>query len=457
MSRFPLFQPWLAAGLLTLSGWVQADLLTSKHTGSWYQPDQDGQGFAIEIVPGETDKDKMAVAYWYTFDENGRPTWYFGSGPVENDQAMITLYEVSGGQFAQPGSNVTKTEWGTLELKFSDCNNGQASYNSKKEQFGTGIIDLKRITNVYATVCTGSLVDDIPDQSPPVEIVQSLNPVQGMGAGAANLELYLDHSLLDVSAYDLPVGNYQFMVDGQAQGTLQVQTQNDGSTRGELNFASPATAGKLTLTFDPRGKILEIVDGNQQIWLSSQLPDQDNTPDTVVGDPPPFGNARYETELNRVSQQSQYADAHGDARLDQASNFVEFEVEAEHMPAGIYMVRVDGTARGSLEVFQQTEQGKLRFRYPEQSGKDLLDFNPLNKLVEIMDANGEVILSATMNNQSEGNLEDGANDGNGDNGDNSGGNGDGGNGDGNGDNGDGGGDNGDGGGDDCQNPNGCGR
>ncbi len=408
MSRSHTIPNWLAAGLLALSGWAQAGLLTSKHTGSWYQPDQDGQGFAIEIVPGETEKEKVAVAYWYTFDENGRPIWYFGSGPVENDQAMITLYEVSGGQFAQPGNNVTKTEWGTLELNFSDCDNGQATYDSKKEQFGTGIIDLKRITNVYATVCTGSLVDDIPDQSPPVEIVQELNPMQGTGSGAANLELYLDHSLLDVIAYDIPAGDYQFMVDGQPYGTLTVQDQNDGTTRGELNFASPATAGKETLTFDPRGKTLEIVDGNQQVWLSSLLPEDDNTPDTVVGDPPPFGNARYETRLSRVSQQAMYMQASGEAQLYQASDFVEFEVEAEHLPAGTYVLRVDGMVRGNIEAYQQTGQGKIRFRYPQQSGKELLDFNPLNKLVEVLDSQGEIILSSTMNDQAEGELEDSA-------------------------------------------------
>ncbi len=446
MSRSFPFQPWLAAGLLAFSGWAQAGLMTSKHTGSWYQPDQDGQGFAIEIVPGETEKEKVAVAYWYTFDENGRPIWYFGSGPVEGEQAIITLYEVSGGQFAQPGNNVTKTEWGTLELNFTDCDNGQASYDSKKEQFGTGIIDLKRITNVYASICTGSLVDDIPDQSPPVEIVQALNPMQGTGSGAANLELYLDHSLLDVIVYDLPVGDYQLMVDGQAQGSLQVQTQSDGSTRGELNFTSPASAGRLTLTFDPRGKTLEIIDGSQQVWLSSQLPEDDNTPDTVVGDPPPFGNARYETGLSRVSQQPMYMQARGEAKLDQAPDYVEFEVEAEHLPAGTYVLRVDGVTRGSLDVYQQTEQGKLRFRYPQQTGKELLDFNPLNKLVEVLDTNGEIILSSTMSDQSNGSLDDSArdDDGNGsgsgdDHGEDDDNHGDDGNGD-----------------DDCQNPSGCG-
>ncbi len=383
-----------------------AGVLTSKHTGSWFQPDQDGQGFAIEVVPDETGKQKVAVVYWYTFDDQGRPTWYFGTGPVEGEQAMVTLYEVTGGQFAQPSTNVTKTEWGTLDLRFDDCDNGQAQYDSKKEQFGTGIIELKRITNVFATVCTGSLVDDIPDQSPPVEIVQELAPMQGIGSGAVNLELYLDHSLLDVIAYDLPEGTYQFLVEGQVVGELVVQTASDGSTRGEMNYSSPQAPGRMLLTFDPRGKLLEVVDSQQQVWLSSELPEEDNTPEQLAGNPPPFGNAEYETDLQRVSQQPMYNQARGEAKLDQAPDFVQFEVEAEHLPAGVYVVRVDNQVRGSLEVYQQTGQGKLRFRYPQQSGKELLDFNPLNRLVEVLDADGKIVLSAIMNDQPEGELDD---------------------------------------------------
>ncbi len=403
MSRITRFS-CLLGGLL-LAATSQATLLTSKHTGSWYQPDQDGQGFAIEIVPGENDQ-KLAVVYWYTFDEEGRPTWFFGNGPVEDDRATITLYEVLGGQFAQPSDNVQKVEWGTLEINFTDCDNGQATYDSKKEQFGTGIIDLKRITSVYATVCTASLVDDIPDQSPPVEIVQELNPVQGVGSGATNLEIYLDHSLLDVVVYDIPAGSYQFMVDGKAEGMLEVTQQSDGSTRGKLHYTSPMAAGKELLTFDPRGKVLEVVDASDQVWLSSQLPEDDNTPDNITGTPPPFGNARYKTELNRVSQLAMYQEAKGELELYQASNYVEFEIEAERLPGGSYVLRVDQVERGTLMIHAQTGQGYLRFRYPQQSGKELLDFNPLGKLVEILDNSGEIVLSSVMKEQPEGTLED---------------------------------------------------
>lgn len=40
------------------------------HTGSWYDPDRDGEGVNIEVIDGIT------VAYLYTFDHEDRPSWY---------------------------------------------------------------------------------------------------------------------------------------------------------------------------------------------------------------------------------------------------------------------------------------------------------------------------------------------------------------------------------------------
>jgi hypothetical protein len=40
------------------------------HTGSWFNPDRNGEGINIEFNDG------LVVAYFYTFDQDGQQVWY---------------------------------------------------------------------------------------------------------------------------------------------------------------------------------------------------------------------------------------------------------------------------------------------------------------------------------------------------------------------------------------------
>ena len=67
------------AGVLTL--WASTSLALDKcDSGSWYDPASNGQGLSVEI--SETiywDKPNVVV-YYYTYDGQGVPFWFVGTG-----------------------------------------------------------------------------------------------------------------------------------------------------------------------------------------------------------------------------------------------------------------------------------------------------------------------------------------------------------------------------------------
>jgi hypothetical protein len=60
-----------------------------------------------------------------------------------------------------------------------------------------------------------------------------------------------------VEVEQTPPGNYILVVDGVMRGPIVVIETATG-IRGEIEFRSPCTAGKLPLDFDPRGKSIEL-------------------------------------------------------------------------------------------------------------------------------------------------------------------------------------------------------
>ncbi len=382
------FRTAALGGMLLAAGSASAISLTSKHTGSWFNPNQDGQGFAIEVVPGATANEKQAVVYWYTFDANGNPTWFFGAGPIQGNQANVTLYSAQGGTMGEAGQ-ADKQEWGSMQLDFSSCDHGEISYQSAQ---ASGNFTIERITSVFGDVCTGTLVDDVSDdQTAPEQILQELYANAGQGRGMTELEVGPNRSSFSIEVYDLPEGSYDVVVGGEVRGQITVMAY-ENSTRGELEFDSPARDGRPLLDFDPRGMDVAIQQAGQTL-LSTTMPQQADTPnDSMAGNPPPFGNSEMETYLDRMSSNPDMERAVAKAELDQESDSVEFEVKMENAPAGAYELYVAGELRGVIEVTDlgSVSKGRIRFHYPEIAGYELLDFDPTGEIIQIMDAAGTV-------------------------------------------------------------------
>lgn len=98
------------------------------HSGSWYQPLQDGHGFALEFGQ-DSDGVPIAVAYWYTYDDGGNPIFMQGIGVPEDNRVEVEFISPTGMVFGQfDPDSVVRENGGTAVFEFSDRDNGSFSY-----------------------------------------------------------------------------------------------------------------------------------------------------------------------------------------------------------------------------------------------------------------------------------------------------------------------------------------
>ncbi len=108
------------------------------HSGSWWNPAWDGQGFAIEVLPAES----VLVAYWFTYEQDGRQAWYLLAGPYSDDTATLEIYRMEGGVFVTEGS-ADAVMAGQGSLQFGSCDTAVLTYTLDGQ---TDRIDLSRLT-----------------------------------------------------------------------------------------------------------------------------------------------------------------------------------------------------------------------------------------------------------------------------------------------------------------------
>ncbi|MGV6851961.1 MAG: hypothetical protein ACWA5R_07265 [bacterium] len=420
----------LAFVLLLASQSASAISITSSFTGAWYDPASSGQGFSIEVV--DTDSGKTLVIYWYTFDTDGTPLWLLGQSAVKDESSVdVDLYQVSGGAFGAgfDPQNISSEFWGSINIDFTSCSAGEINFSAQKERFGTGRIPLERITNVFADKCSGGISDDVTQGGTPIEIINYLNNIAAQNGASTktDFEQRSDRTEFTLTLRDLPLGNYEVWVNEVQRGTVAVESTPIGN-EGRIRYRSPQEEGKELLDFDPRNKQVDIRQGGA-VLLSSTLPVEDNTPDIIPTDTPEFGNAEYEYLLNNVQAP---ASSHAEGYFEQRPDRVDFKVEVDDVALGTYEVFVGGVSRGSITPtsFNGENEGHIEFRYPIESGKELLDFDPRGKALRI-ELNGVIFFDGTFPTVPEnefGNGDDGSGngDGNGDGGGDGDGDGDGG-------------------------------
>jgi hypothetical protein len=119
-------------------------------SGSWYDPTHDGEGYNIEVL-----SNGGVVVYWYSFDPEGNRRWFFGVGDIVDGKLLFNDLKTSSGGIFGPDFNPASVElssWGTLELDLN-CNGGTATYNSTEAGFGSGTLNVIRLTSVDQLSC----------------------------------------------------------------------------------------------------------------------------------------------------------------------------------------------------------------------------------------------------------------------------------------------------------------
>ena len=245
---------------------------------------------------------------------------------------------------------------------------------------------------MYNTDCSGGISDDTPSDVVASEQRIGLVPArEGItGSGHADFEERVDRTEFSVELEDMTDGNYRIMVGGIDRGELVVALGI-----GETEFRSPVEAGKILLTFDPRGELTEVHDGGGAVLTSGDVVfddgDDDGDDDEVDID---FGTTEIEVELTNTGV---FAAASGDARLRPREDRTDFSVEIEDVPVGPYSLHVGDQIVGVIQVRMLEDgsvEGELEFRNPVEPGKVLLDFDPRGQNIEVLD--GSTVILETL-------------------------------------------------------------
>jgi plastocyanin len=128
--------------------------IDSSYTGTWFNSAQSGMGFMVEVLPGSP---MRMLASWLTFSPEGQSSWIVGLGPVDGNRAMLDATQTVGGGARFPPSfdptRIATQNWGALTFTFTDCKNGRVDWSSALPGYGSGSMDLTRLTVPLGLTC----------------------------------------------------------------------------------------------------------------------------------------------------------------------------------------------------------------------------------------------------------------------------------------------------------------
>jgi len=119
-------------------------------SGSWYDPSHGGEGYTLEVLA-----DGRVLVYWFSFDPQGERRWFFGVGNAENGKLVFdSILTTRGGVFGEDfdPATVEGLPWGSLELDIG-CGGGTATYSSTEAGFGSGQLQVQRLSSLQNLSC----------------------------------------------------------------------------------------------------------------------------------------------------------------------------------------------------------------------------------------------------------------------------------------------------------------
>jgi len=268
----------LAALLLCASAY--AHRITPAHSGSWFDPDFDKQGFVLEVLGKANDQgpERTVLVYWFTFDNDGNPIWLAGVGDTEKNRLTVTVQRTSGGA-RPPGMVIAASmqDWATVTFEFNNCKGATADFEILDDG-STGTYNLMRLTKIGDSDCKDDNDDeDGPDDENEVKVAVDLIPSAGFedARGEAAFKMEEDEASFKVEIKNLEPGEYTLFVGGVERGTIVVKPhgENGQSTRGKISFSDEGEDDGHPLDFDPRGMAIEVANGDGVIVLSADFPE----------------------------------------------------------------------------------------------------------------------------------------------------------------------------------------
>ena len=396
------------------------DFMVTRHfTGAWTQVDHESQGLNLEVIE-QLDDSRRSVAYWYTYGADRKTAWYLGIGDLIDNRIEFELYDSTDVGFMQdatPGNDSVQSI-GTMTIVFDNCDSGAVTFETSHSEVGSGTFNIARVSEVMNTHCSGGISDDMHADAMFGQQRMELTPArEGISAsGHASYEDYPGHMEFEVEVEGLPDGEYHLYVGMQDRGGLTVV---DG--HGRMEFTSPGETGTMMMTFDPRGVMIEIRDEQGVVMSSFENSfaqdehghhgdggDNDHNYDCELGSGSGHGmgggmgggmhdcvndGESIEIEADFVNT-AVLLGAKGEAEWRMNTDRVEFSVEIEDVPVGFYTLKVGGIEEGVIEAFEMHSgdvYGHIKFRDPETTGREHLDFEPRGQKIEVFQGDNIIL------------------------------------------------------------------
>lgn len=124
-------------------------------SGAWYDVSNPGHGFYIQVVTN-TDGSQRFLVTWDVYSPAQQQLYLVGEGAFSGNSVTVPLVSTAGGRFPPnyPGDVISRLPWGSITFNFTDCNTATASYTSTRQGYGSGTIDLSRLTSISGLGCS---------------------------------------------------------------------------------------------------------------------------------------------------------------------------------------------------------------------------------------------------------------------------------------------------------------
>lgn len=129
-----------------------AAALNTCHSGTWYQPTQNGHGLQVQVIgpPGQ----QQLLAIWFAY-LSGKQVWMLGAGPIQGDRATLPMTITRGAQFppAFNPASVVREPWGTLSFRTTGNDSARIEWQGALPGYGSGGLDLVRLSTLLGHAC----------------------------------------------------------------------------------------------------------------------------------------------------------------------------------------------------------------------------------------------------------------------------------------------------------------
>ncbi len=122
--------------------------ITPGLSGAWFNPDTNGQGIYLEVLPIDTEHPDASVPS--TIGAAGN-RWLTASGNFQGNQFVGSVFKTSGGLFDNPTA-VSNTNIGDIILTFTNCGLAEMSYVLDDSGL-TNTINIQRISGSNIDFC----------------------------------------------------------------------------------------------------------------------------------------------------------------------------------------------------------------------------------------------------------------------------------------------------------------